>query len=114
MVCKTAQAAPQVGRDVTVPAAAMVLESSSSSQGALPLNGLHTSGIDSNSVNCIGVSSERERLVSGPTDAAHMMENLLASCSLNETQLSKLPLDDFSLMEEHQVSYRSEVQVDEG
>ncbi|XP_026793262.3 immunoglobulin superfamily DCC subclass member 3 [Pangasianodon hypophthalmus] len=114
MVCKTAQAAPQVGRDATVPAAAVVLESSSSSQGALALNGLHTSSIDNNGVKCIGVSSERERLVSGPADAAHMMENLLVSCSLNETQMSTLPLDDFSLMEEHQVPYRTEVQVDEG
>ncbi|KAK3509540.1 hypothetical protein QTP70_001399 [Hemibagrus guttatus] len=114
MVCKTAQAAPQVGRDAPVPVAAVVLEPSSSSQGALPLNGLHASSMDSNGVNCIGVSSERERLVSGPTAAAHMMENLLVSCALNETQMSTLPLDDFSLMEEHQVPYRSEVQVDEG
>ncbi|KAF4090905.1 hypothetical protein AMELA_G00031000 [Ameiurus melas] len=114
MVCKTAQAAPQVGRDATISAAAVVLESSSSSQGTLALNGLHTSSIDSNGVKCIGVLSERETLVSGPTDATHMMENLLVSCSLNETQMSMLPLDDFSLMEEHQVPYRSEVQADEG
>ncbi|KAF5904399.1 Immunoglobulin superfamily DCC subclass member 3, partial [Clarias magur] len=72
MVCKTAQAAPQVRRDANVPAAAVVLESSSSSQGALPLNGLHASSIAANGVKCIGVSYERERLVSGPGDATHM------------------------------------------
>ncbi|KAM9494436.1 immunoglobulin superfamily DCC subclass member 3 [Clarias gariepinus] len=113
MVCKTAQAAPQVGRDANVPAAAVVLESSSSSQGALPLNGLHASSITGNGVKCIG-SYERERLVSGPGDATHMMENLLASSSLNETQMSTLPLDDFSLIEEPQVPHRPEVRADEG
>ncbi|KAI5626152.1 immunoglobulin superfamily DCC subclass member 3 [Silurus asotus] len=112
LVCKSAQAAPQVGRDTN--AAAVDLESSSSSHGALALNGLHSSSMDSNGVKCIGISSERERLVSSPTDAAHMMENLLSSCSLNETQRSTLPLDDFSLMEEHQVSYRTEVPANEG
>lgn len=42
------------------------------------------------------------------------MENLLVSRSLNETQMSTLPLNDFSLMEEQQVPYRTEVQADEG
>ncbi|TTK32053.1 Immunoglobulin superfamily DCC subclass member 3 [Bagarius yarrelli] len=100
---KSAQAAPQVGRDLAVPSASVVLESSSSSQGALALNGLHSSNLDSNGVKCIGLSSESQRLVSGPTNAANLMENFLVSCSLNETQMSTLPLDDFSRMEDNRV-----------
>ncbi|KAL7831185.1 hypothetical protein SRHO_G00306880 [Serrasalmus rhombeus] len=106
MLCKTVQATPQVGRNPAT--AAAMLEASSSQQGALALNGLHTS-TEANGARhgakSLTSSSQRERLVSGSADAAHTMESLLVSCSLNEPQMSTLPLDDFSLVEEHESHY---------
>ncbi|XP_026864749.2 immunoglobulin superfamily DCC subclass member 3 [Electrophorus electricus] len=120
MLCKTVQAAPPVGRH-----AATVLETSSSSQGAPPPNSLHgpcpgpcseANGARHSTKGLPG-SGERERLVSGSASATHMMENLLASCSLNETQMSTLPLDDFSLLEEREPQFHrrpAEAQPNEG
>ncbi|KAI4872662.1 hypothetical protein NFI96_026541 [Prochilodus magdalenae] len=98
MLCKTVQATPQVGRNP------VTAGSSSSQQGALALNGLHSTSIEANGAHH-GAKSQRERLVSGSADAAHTMESLLVSCSLNETQMSTLPLDDFSLVEERESHY---------
>ncbi|XP_036440392.1 immunoglobulin superfamily DCC subclass member 3 [Colossoma macropomum] len=107
MLCKTVQATPQVGRNPAT--AAAMLEASSSQQGALALNGLHSTSTEANGARhgakSLTGSSQRERLVSGSADAAHTMESLLVSCSLNETQMSTLPLDDFSLVEEHESHY---------
>ncbi|XP_022523870.2 immunoglobulin superfamily DCC subclass member 3 [Astyanax mexicanus] len=123
MLCKTVQATPQVGRNpASAAAAAAVLESSSSQQGVLALNGLHSTSTEvsraQHGVKSLTSSSQRERLVSGSTDAAHTMESLLVSCSLNETQMSTLSLDDFSLVEERRgTQYHdrpSESQLDEG
>ncbi|CDQ64353.1 unnamed protein product [Oncorhynchus mykiss] len=102
MTCKTVQATPQVGRNIS-------LESSSSSQGALALNGVSRSGMEVNGSvagKSRGDSNELERLFSGPShcgdlaDSSRMLDRSLVSCALNETQLSTLPLDDFSLVEE--------------
>uniref|UniRef100_A0A3B4C5D7 Immunoglobulin superfamily DCC subclass member 3 n=1 Tax=Pygocentrus nattereri TaxID=42514 RepID=A0A3B4C5D7_PYGNA len=72
MLCKTVQATPQVGRNPAT--AAAILEASSSQQGALALNGLHTS-TEANGARhgakSLTNSSQRERLVSGSADAAH-------------------------------------------
>ncbi|KAL7833704.1 hypothetical protein AOLI_G00286640 [Acnodon oligacanthus] len=107
MLCKTVQATPQVGRNPAT--AAAMLEASSSQQGALALNGLHNTSTEANGARhgakSLTGSSQRERLVSGSADAAHTMESLLVSCSLNEPQMSTLPLDDFSLVEEHESHY---------
>ncbi|KAK6294635.1 hypothetical protein J4Q44_G00354650 [Coregonus suidteri] len=102
MTCKTVQATPQAGRNIA-------LESSSSSQGALALNGVSRSGMEGNGSvagKSRGDSNELERLFSGPShcgdlaDSSRMLDSSLVSCALNETQLSTLPLDDFSLVVE--------------
>ncbi|KAL6461663.1 hypothetical protein MHYP_G00298080 [Metynnis hypsauchen] len=107
MLCKTVQATPQVGRNPAT--AAVMLEASTSQQGALALNGLHNTSTEANGARhgakSLTSSSQRERLVSGSAEAAHTMESLLVSCSLNEPQMSTLPLDDFSLVEEHESHY---------
>ncbi|XP_016093022.1 immunoglobulin superfamily DCC subclass member 3-like [Sinocyclocheilus grahami] len=113
MMCKTVQATRQAGRN---PAAGVVLESSSSSQGALALNSPHRLSSDGNggthtAKSCTD-SNEMERLFSGPShfshppDTTHTIESSSVSCPLNETQMSTLPLDDFSLMEECEVQFR--------
>nr|XP_024003295.1 immunoglobulin superfamily DCC subclass member 3 [Salvelinus alpinus] len=102
MTCKTVQATPQAGRNIA-------LELSSSSQGALALNGVSRSGMEGNGSlagKSRGDSNELERLFSGPShcgdlaDSSRMLDRSLVSCALNETQLSTLPLDDFSLVVE--------------
>lgn len=72
MMCKTVQATRQAGRN---PAAGVVLESSSSSQGALALNGPHRFSSDGNggthtAKSCIDCN-EMERLFSGPSHFSH-------------------------------------------
>ncbi|KAA0723325.1 Immunoglobulin superfamily DCC subclass member 3 [Triplophysa tibetana] len=121
MMCKTVQATRQVGRN---PAAGAVLESSSSSQAALALNGPHRFSAEGNggphtAKNCID-SNEMERLFPGPShfthppDATHMIESSLVSCSFNDTQMSTLPLDDLSLIEECEVQFQQRPAEDEG
>uniref|UniRef100_A0A8C1ZN86 Immunoglobulin superfamily DCC subclass member 3 n=1 Tax=Cyprinus carpio TaxID=7962 RepID=A0A8C1ZN86_CYPCA len=113
MMCKTVQATRQAGRN---PAAGVVLESSSSSQGALALNGPHRFSSDRNggthtAKSCTD-SNEMESLFLGPShfshppDTTHTNASSLVSCPLNETQMSTLPLDDFSMMEECEVQFR--------
>ncbi|XP_062845821.1 immunoglobulin superfamily DCC subclass member 3 [Trichomycterus rosablanca] len=101
MLCKTVQAAPQVGLSAVVTAAA-TLESSSSSHGALDYNGLHCASANASDVPCGTKASsrlnEREKLVSGSADAAQMMESLLVSGSLNK--VSTLTLDNLVQVEE--------------
>ncbi|XP_031686675.1 immunoglobulin superfamily DCC subclass member 3 [Oncorhynchus kisutch] len=102
MTCKTVQATPQAGRNIA-------LELSSTSQGALALNGVSRSGMEGNGSlagKSRGDSNELERLFSGPShcgdlaDSSRMLDRSLVSCALNETQLSTLPLVDFSLVVE--------------
>ncbi|KAL2077129.1 hypothetical protein ACEWY4_026633 [Coilia grayii] len=76
MLCKTVQATPQVGR-------AVALESSGSSQNALGLNGI-------------------TRMTS---EIQGSMESSLVSCPFSETQVSSLPLDELSLVEERETQF---------
>ncbi|XP_076148822.1 immunoglobulin superfamily DCC subclass member 3, partial [Alosa pseudoharengus] len=109
MLCKTVQATPPVGR-------AVVLESSSSSQGAPGLNGfarttVELQGSASMATKPHGEANEMERLFPGTShfegrmDSTHMMESSLVSCPFNETQISSLPLDELSLVEERETQF---------
>ncbi|XP_012689809.2 immunoglobulin superfamily DCC subclass member 3 [Clupea harengus] len=109
MLCKTVQATPQVGR-------AAVQESSSSSQGALGLNGIarttsEMQGGVSTATKPHGEANEMERLFPGPShfeicmDSTHTMESSLVSCPFNETQISPLPLGDLSLVVEQEMQF---------
>ncbi|XP_028979978.2 immunoglobulin superfamily DCC subclass member 3 isoform X2 [Esox lucius] len=100
MICKTVRATPQASRGVTL---------ESSSQAALALNGLgRTSSEENGSAagKITGDSNELERLFSGPShcgngvDSSRMLESSPLSNPLNETQLSTLPREDFSLVME--------------
>ncbi|KAM6980640.1 immunoglobulin superfamily DCC subclass member 3 [Aplochiton taeniatus] len=108
MLCKTVQATPQAGRSAA-------LESSSLSQGASGLNGISRVVMETNS-SAAGKSSgadsnELERLFSGPTHCGqapntHMLEGSLVTCPLNNTQLSTLPLDEFSLEQDVETRFQ--------
>lgn len=71
MTCKTVQATPQAGRNIS-------LESSSSSQGALALNGVSRSGMEGNGSVAgkgRGDSNELERLFSGPSHCGDLADS---------------------------------------
>ncbi|KAG5263801.1 hypothetical protein AALO_G00268760 [Alosa alosa] len=109
MLCKTVQATPPVGR-------AVVLESSSSSQGAPGLNGIARTTVELQGCASMATkpheeANEMERLFPGTShfegrmDSTHMMESSLVSCPFNETQISSLPLDELSLVEERETQF---------
>ncbi|TRZ01018.1 hypothetical protein DNTS_018529 [Danionella cerebrum] len=110
-MCKSVQATHQVGRN---PSAGGMLESSSSSQGALsaPLS-FNTEGNErSHNAKSCADSNEMDRLFSGPAhyshhppDPTHTIESSLVSCELNKSQMSTLPLDEFSLSRECELQF---------
>ncbi|KAK9542842.1 hypothetical protein VZT92_000669 [Zoarces viviparus] len=94
MMCKTVQATPQAGHSA-------VLESSSSSQGASGLNVAARRKMEVNSSAAgtkVGDSNELERLFTQPTQDTCMSDSYV----LNDTQLSTIPLDKFSVERETQ------------
>ncbi|XP_071773310.2 immunoglobulin superfamily DCC subclass member 3 [Centroberyx gerrardi] len=103
MMCKTVQATPQAGRSV-------VLESSSSSQGALGLNGAARGEMEVNGSaagKSMVDSNELERLFTGPnTQDTCMSENSRVSYALNDTQLSTIPLDEFALERDSETQFQ--------
>ncbi|KAG7473433.1 hypothetical protein MATL_G00095810 [Megalops atlanticus] len=108
MVCKTVQdhlATPPVGRSAPQdPSVA------APSQGALHLNGVtRTSGEGNGGIvgKTRGEIKELERLFPGPSNGErqHVVESV-ASCPLDETQISTLPLDDFSLVWEGETQFQ--------
>ncbi|XP_071381835.1 immunoglobulin superfamily DCC subclass member 3 [Centroberyx affinis] len=103
MMCKTVQATPQAGRSV-------VLESSSSSQGASGLNGAARGEMEVNGSaagKSMVDSNELERLFTGPnTQDACMSENSCVSYALNDTQLSTIPLDEFALERDNETQFQ--------
>ncbi|XP_034047548.1 immunoglobulin superfamily DCC subclass member 3 isoform X2 [Thalassophryne amazonica] len=94
MMCKTVQATPQAG-----PRAA--LESSSSSQGASGLNRTSRREMEVNGITAgrkVVESNELQRLFSHHnTQENCMSDSSLVACVLNDTQLSTIPLDEFTL-----------------
>ncbi|KAM9366485.1 LOW QUALITY PROTEIN: immunoglobulin superfamily DCC subclass member 3 [Symphorus nematophorus] len=92
MMCKTVQATPQAGHSV-------VLESSSSSQGASGLNGAARREMEVNGSVAgkkVADSNELERLFTRPTQDTCVSD----SYALNDTQLSTIPLDEFGVERE--------------
>ncbi|XP_035507925.1 immunoglobulin superfamily DCC subclass member 3 [Morone saxatilis] len=95
MMCKTVQATPQAGHS-------MVLESSSSSQGASGLNGAARREMEVNGSAAgkkVVDSNELERLFTQPNTQDTCMSD---SYALNDTQLSTIPLDEFAVERETQ------------
>ncbi|KAM7424236.1 hypothetical protein PAMA_000533 [Pampus argenteus] len=94
MMCKTVQATPQTGHSV-------VLEASTSSQGASGLNGSARREMEVNGSTAgkkVVDSNELERLFTQPnTQDICMSGRSLVSYRLNDTQLSTIPLDEFSV-----------------
>nr|XP_040019930.1 immunoglobulin superfamily DCC subclass member 3 [Gasterosteus aculeatus aculeatus] len=91
-MCKTVQAPPQAPHSV-------VLESSSSSQGACGMNGAARRKMEVNGSAAgkkVAESNELERLFTQPTQDTCMSDPYM----LNDTQLSTIPLDKFSLQRE--------------
>ncbi|XP_041647836.1 immunoglobulin superfamily DCC subclass member 3 [Cheilinus undulatus] len=96
MMCKTVQATPQAGHST-------VLESSSSSQGAVGLNGAARREMEVNGSSAgkkVVDSNELERLFTQPNTRDTCMSD---SYALNDTQLSTIPLDEFAVERETQI-----------
>ncbi|XP_029951169.1 immunoglobulin superfamily DCC subclass member 3 [Salarias fasciatus] len=95
MMCKTVQATPQAGHSA-------VLESSSSSQGAAGLNGAARREMEVNGGAAgkkVADSNELERLFTQLNTQDTCMSD---SYALNDTQLSTIPLEEFSVERETQ------------
>ncbi|XP_064168912.1 immunoglobulin superfamily DCC subclass member 3-like isoform X3 [Anguilla rostrata] len=100
MMCKAVRdrlATPPAGRSAPL----------EPSQGAVPLNGVSRAGGEGNggiAGKSRGETKELERLF--PGRHAGLTVEGVASCPLDETQMSTLPLDDFSLVEEGETQFR--------
>ncbi|XP_042277940.1 immunoglobulin superfamily DCC subclass member 3 isoform X3 [Thunnus maccoyii] len=94
MMCKTVQATPEAGHSA-------VLESSTSSQGVSGLNGAARREMEVNGSAAgkkVVDSNELERLFTQPnTQDTCMSDRSLVSYALNDTQLSTIPLDEFTM-----------------
>ncbi|KAF7664415.1 hypothetical protein LDENG_00177880 [Lucifuga dentata] len=103
MMCKTVQATPQAGHSA-------VLESSSSSQGAAALNGAVGREMEVNGGTAgkkVVDSNELERLFTGPNKQdTCMSDSSLVSYALNNTQLSTILLDEFSVEWEAETQFQ--------
>ncbi|KAG7468010.1 hypothetical protein MATL_G00138260 [Megalops atlanticus] len=110
MMCKNVQdqlATPQVARSAPP-------DDPSAAHGALALNGVtRLSGDGGGGVagKTRGDTNELERLFPGPSNGSrpgwgHTTESAVAPCPLDETQMSTLPLDEFSLVEEGETQFR--------
>ena len=93
MTCKTVQATPQVGRNIS-------LESSSSSQGALALNGVSRSGMEVNGSvagKSRGDSNELERLFSGPSHCGDLADSSRMVSRGPDTKSTEIKSKEFNL-----------------
>ncbi|XP_039983186.1 immunoglobulin superfamily DCC subclass member 3 [Xiphias gladius] len=99
MMCKSVQATPQAGHSA-------VLESSSSSQGASGLNGAARREMEVNGSaagNKVFDSNELERLFTQPYTQDTCMSD---SYVLNDTQLSTIPLDEFTVERDTETQFQ--------
>lgn len=101
MMCKTVQATPQAGHGAAI-------EASSSSQGAVGLNGaprreaeVNGSAVGKKTVD----SNELERLFNQTNGQDTHMLNHTASSAPNDTQLSTILLDEFSMEREAETHF---------